>query len=200
MLINEEFFKSMIEKCMQEDLGQVDIQSFREIDPERYIAYFEIESAPRELSDLLCYGDNEFNIDVITGYSTEDNAPSNSIVRMGFTVDKETMEEEIPPLHEYLKNLEYEKITFIISADMNMPSYCDDECDARLYGTLYFQIDGSEWAIQESLKEAILDIEKDISSLIGAAINQIKNIRQIGGKDQISKNEISKLVREALMP
>lgn len=200
MLINEDFFKNVLERCLQEDISNVDVHTFKDMNRNRYVAHFEIESAPREIGDIILHSDSELDIDVNTGYSTEDNAPSNSIVRMGFVIEKEAMEEELPSLHEYLKNLEFEKIAFIISADMNIPSYCDDECDARLYGTLYFEIDDHEWAVQESLKMAILDIEKDISCLMATTISQIKSIRKIGGQEPILKNEISKLVREALMP
>lgn len=200
MLINEDFFKQILEKCLQEDIANVDVHTFKDMDRNRYVAHFEIESAPREIGDIILYSDSELNIDVNTGYSTEDSAPTNSIVRMGFVIDRETMEDELPSLYEYLEKLEFEKIAFIISADMNVPSYCDDECDARLYGTLYFEIDDHEWAVQESLKMAVLDMEKDISCLIATTISQIRNIRRIGGKEPVLKNEVSRLVREALMP
>jgi len=162
-------------------------------DPHRMEATISIEGSVRDESEIFCEGDSDLDISFITGNSTSDNAPTDTLIRTGITLDKADMHDN--PLFE---GFAHDSLTIMISGYLSTPEYCDDESDGNFNGTVYVQAGDSDWAEEQSRTETIGKIEESITDMITTTTRQISMLRAIGKKGPVSKDALGALVRDCL--
>lgn len=162
-------------------------------DPHRMEAAISIEGSVRDESEVFCEGDSDLDISFVTGNSTSDNAPMDTLIRTGIILDKADMHDN--PLFE---GIAHDSLTIMISGYLSTPEYSDDESDGNFNGTVYVQAGGSDWAEEASRAETVRKIEESITDMITTTTRQISMLRAIGKTGPISKTALGVLVRDCL--
>lgn len=193
MPLSKEQIKTILPSLMEYDPCSIDISDMEVLDGNRVKAHIDIESAPRDESELFIDGDSSLGISFITGNSSSDNAPTDTIFRTGIVIEKQDMYED-----PNLEGLDHDALTIMICGNLSTPEYSDDESDGYLSGTIYIQAGTDPWAEEESRKECIQDIEKSVEDMIRVTSQQVQTLRHLGHQSTIAKATVGDLVRHCL--
>lgn len=193
MPLNQNQIETLLPEFMEYDPESVDISGVQIIDPKRMKADIEISGGPRDESEFFVDGDSDLDISFVTGNSTSDNAPTDTVVRMGIVIEKQDMYD-----NPNLEALPYTTLTIMLAGNLSAPEYCDDESDAYFSGTIYIEADDKAWAEEESRKECMVDIERSVEDMIRVTTGQVQMLRQLGHKGTVSRDAVGDLVRTCL--
>ena len=193
MPLTQDQIQSLLPEIMAYEPDDITIEDFEKISDTRIKAGITIEGAPRDESEFFAEGDSDFTLSFVGGYSYSDNAPAETSMRAGILIEKEDMYE-----NALLEDLPYDSLSVMIAGNMSTPEYCDDESDGYFSGTLYVEVGPGKWAEEESRKECIKEVEKAINDLLGAAVSQVKALREMGHDKVVAKQSLNDLVRGCL--
>lgn len=197
MPFDKEMIEPLLEEVMYYEPGNVEIESFEEISPGRFKIDLYLEEAPRDESEIFSGSDSSHSINVVTGHTDYDNGPTDSVVRAVLIIDR-TLEPEDSNDSTVLENLAFSSMTIALCGNLSAPDYCDDESDASLNGTMFVEIDGAEWALEESRKECCDLLGRAVANTMQTLTNQIRTLRGIGETRPIAIEETKTMVRHAL--
>ncbi len=168
----------------------------------RYEIRVTVSSAPRDAMELLIVSEPEYRQDITTSTSTNDNAPTDSYVRLAGTVQDHTRDDLKGIVIEPDGNLdpedaEYPVFNLAVAGSLDTPEYSDDEADGYLYGSFYISPKGDSWAFDQSTQHLLRDLDASVPEMIRHPIKILQKMRELGRTGPIANDETSLLVREA---
>lgn len=197
MPFDTNLIEPLLEEVMYYEPGNVEVESFEEVAPGRFKIDLHLEEAPRDESEIFSGSDSSYSINVVTGHSDHDNGPTDSVIRAVLIIDR-SLEPEDSNDATVLEDISFEKMTIALCGNLSAPDYCDDETDASLYGTMFVEIDGMDWALEESRKECCDMLGRAVAETMRTLTNQIRTLREIGETRPIAIEETKTMVRHAL--
>ena len=193
MPLNAKQIEDILPGFMEYEPEDIEIEDLHILDSNRVKASITIQGSPRDEGELFVSGDSSLDISFVTGNSTSDNAPTDTVFRTGIVIEKQDMHE-----NPHLEDLPHDMITIMLSGNLSAPEYCDDESDGYLSGIIYIEAGSSGWAEEESRKDCIRDIESAVEDMVRTTSSQVRTLRALGHREPVARDSITDLVRHCL--
>lgn len=166
----------------------------------RFELQVSFDSAPRETTNFLIVSDSEHYHDIGLNQVNGDNAPVTTAIRLAGSVedpyDLEQFEGiELPDAED---GEDPAGFNVALGGYASFPEYCDDESDGSFYGSYYLCKLGDNWAVEESRKKILDELNSAVPEMIKHPLDIIREMRGLGFTGPIANNETADLLRAAL--